>query len=313
MYAGIATAHTNNNLGIAGVSWGSRYLAYRCGDNSMIYLNMAISAVVNAVSKSASAIIFGFGSSSFSTSFNNTIQYAWQSGCVLIGPAGTYSSGQIRYPAGYDNVIAVTASDQNDYLTSNANYGDWIDLAAPGSNIFTTTISGYGLAYTTAASTACVAGQVLLLKSMYPNLTNAQIVAKIFESCDSMPDPLYAQGMLGYGRINVFKSLRQLSGIEDNSLLNISGFTISISPNPFSSHTAIRFTLPASNQASLQIYDVTGRLIKSFSAVSDRRSAESRLVWNGKDNNGNTVKSGVYFITLKTDDKSVTSRIIKIN
>lgn len=312
MYAGIAAAHTNNNLGIASVSWGGRYLAYRCGDNGFIYISPVIGAVYDAVSKSASAIIFGFGGSSFSTSFNSAVQYAWQSGCILIGHAGSDSYGQIRYPAGYDNVIAVTASDQNDYLVSNANYGNWIDVVAPGANMITTTINGYGLAYTTAASIACVAGQVLLLKSKNPYLTNAQCVQKIFESCDSMPDPLYAQGMLGHGRINLFKMLMPLSDIEEQLSKSIYP-KLDIRPNPFTSQTTIQYLLPALNNVSISIYDITGRVVKSFNVESNKQSTVNKFIWDGTNLQGQEINSGLYFVILKTGNKFVTTRIIKIN
>ncbi len=308
MYAGIATAHTNNNLGIAGISWGSRYLAYRCGDNGLIYENKAISAVYDAVMKNASVIILGFGTATYSTSFNSAIQYAWQSGCVLIAHAGSYSYGQVRYPAGYDNVIAVTASNQNDYLVSGANYGNWIDVVAPGTNMFTTTINGYGLCQSTAAAIACVAGQVLLLKSKYPYLTNAQCVDKIFASCDSMPDPLYLEGMLGHGRINLFKMLTPLSDIKEN-LRNNTYPKLTISPNPFSSQTSIQFYLPKTSQLAVEIYSINGRLIKTFS-THHLVKINDYLIWNAKDNHNQKVPYGIYFIKLKTNNNQIIKKLI---
>ncbi len=89
-------------------------------------------------------------------------------------------------------------------------------------------------------------------------------------------------------------------------------------PNPFTTHTAIhlrrdevRFSLPAQNNTLLEIYDVTGRLIKTLNAVSGSRSAINEVVWDGRDNQGAQVKNGIYFCSLKTNDKTVTKKIAK--
>jgi hypothetical protein len=86
---------------------------------------------------------------------------------------------------------------------------------------------------------------------------------------------------------------------------------LSVIPNPFTSHTTIRFGLSANNNITLEIFDVTGRLVKTFNAVSGGRSAVSEFIWNGKDNNDIIVKSGVYFYTLKTTEKSITQKVVK--
>ena len=86
---------------------------------------------------------------------------------------------------------------------------------------------------------------------------------------------------------------------------------LNASPNPFSTHTAIRFSLSANNNTLLEIFDVTGRLVKTFNAVSGQRTAVSEFVWNGQDNQGKTVKNGVYFCALKMDNKTITRKIIK--
>ncbi|MBS4015854.1 MAG: T9SS type A sorting domain-containing protein [Candidatus Latescibacteria bacterium] len=132
-----------------------------------------------------------------------------------------------------------------------------------------------------------------------------------------MIDSVAGSGIQGQGRLTrnpiaVQRIPIPLTGSAENPILQVSGFTLSISPNLFSSHTTIRFTLPASNQASLQIYDVTGRLIKSFTD-NQQLTTNNYLVWDGKDNNGMRVKPGIYFVSLKTSNQSVTTRIIKIN
>ncbi|MBS4015855.1 MAG: T9SS type A sorting domain-containing protein [Candidatus Latescibacteria bacterium] len=120
---------------------------------------------------------------------------------------------------------------------------------------------------------------------------------------------LYMQGRTTRNPIVVQRIPIPLTGIAENPILQVSGFTLSISPNPFSSHTTIRFTLPASNQASLQIYDVTGRLIKSFTD-NQQLTTNNYLTWNGKDNNNQSVPYGIYFIKLETENNRIVQKVI---
>jgi len=80
---------------------------------------------------------------------------------------------------------------------------------------------------------------------------------------------------------------------------------LSAAPNPFSSQTTIYYSLTANTNATLEINDVTGRLIKSFSN-NQQLKTKNPVIWNGKDNNRNQVKPGIYFCMLKTDDRTIT-------
>ncbi len=72
-------------------------------------------------------------------------------------------------------------------------------------------------------------------------------------------------------------------------------------PNPFNATTVISFGLPKSSQVRLEIYNILGQKVKDL--VDERVTAGyKRVVWDGKDNNGNTVSSGVYFYKLDTEE-----------
>lgn len=214
---GAACAVTNNSIGVAGIGFNARGAGLRCGDETGIYTNCAIQAIMYAAENGAFAISMSWGGSGYQSALNNAIQYAWSLGCVLMASAGnTYSGGAPRYPAGYDHVIATAASDQNDrrsiwYGGEQSNYGPWVDLAAPGTDVYTTnTGNRYMREFGgTSAASPCVGGLAILLKSAYPTMTNAECTTRIFQSCDSMPDSTYRLGLLGHGRINVGKALNQ--------------------------------------------------------------------------------------------------------
>jgi predicted nucleotidyltransferase len=80
------------------------------------------------------------------------------------------------------------------------------------------------------------------------------------------------------------------------------GHTLSISgSNPFSSSTTIEFSQPASGRVSLVVYDLAGRRVRTL--LDDARPAgRSKTGWDGKDEAGRPVASGVYFVRMKTAD-----------
>ena len=123
---------------------------------------------------------------------------------------------------------------------------------------------------------------------------------------------LYAQGRYTFNPVVIQRIKVPLPTIEikENSTSFIHPLILNIEPNPFTSHTAIRFSLPTQTNVSLSIYDVTGRLIKVL--VSDIKTAgEYFALWNGKDNQGLKVKNGIYFCSLKTNDKVITRKVVK--
>lgn len=82
-------------------------------------------------------------------------------------------------------------------------------------------------------------------------------------------------------------------------------------PNPFKSHTTIRYSLPTESKVSLSIYDVSGRLVKTLVDQHQLGGVYS-IKWNGKDNLGTNVSSGIYFYRLITDNYQTTKRAIII-
>jgi len=77
-------------------------------------------------------------------------------------------------------------------------------------------------------------------------------------------------------------------------------------PNPFNPSTVISFTLPKEEHVRLEIYDIRGRVVRRlFDGVMEAGFKE--LLWDGRDDSGREVSSGIYFYYLKTE-KGVLSR-----
>jgi len=82
-------------------------------------------------------------------------------------------------------------------------------------------------------------------------------------------------------------------------------------PNPFKTQTAIRYSLPTESKVLLRIYNISGRLVKTLINQHQTSNIYS-VTWDGKDNLGKTVSSGIYFYRLETDNYQTTNRAIII-
>jgi hypothetical protein len=80
-------------------------------------------------------------------------------------------------------------------------------------------------------------------------------------------------------------------------------------PNPFNPETTIEFGLPKPGFVEISIYDINGKLVRKL--ISQRKSAgRHSIVWNGKDNSGSTISSGVYYYTFKAGKFNQTRKMI---
>jgi hypothetical protein len=83
-------------------------------------------------------------------------------------------------------------------------------------------------------------------------------------------------------------------------------------PNPFNSQTAIRFSLPTKTEATLKIYDVSGKCLKHFATLPlGSQTASNCLIWDGKDNSGRRLSSGIYFATLAYRTNQGVNNLVK--
>jgi len=148
-----------------------------------------------------------FGGYGNSDMLNDTIQYVHRRNVVLVAAAGNEDTDSPVYPAAYHNVLAVTATGPADQKWSGANFGNYLDLAAPGAGILTTALNG-GYSYGTGTShaAAMVSGVAALLKAKDPRYSNVQIETQLQASADD----LGAKGrdsIFGAGRVNAYSAL----------------------------------------------------------------------------------------------------------
>jgi hypothetical protein len=88
---------------------------------------------------------------------------------------------------------------------------------------------------------------------------------------------------------------------------------LSITPNPFSKLTKISFGIEQSAQGiELKIFDITGRLVKSFGSLPSAPSP-TPVTWDGTDDNGQRVSSGTYILHIATDREVAHKTVVLLN
>ena len=240
--AGVASGVTNNGIGIAGVCWNSKIMVIKSwyDDGNCNPTDWGVS-IKYAADNGANVISMSFGYSSDSSFLKDAVDYAYSKDIVLVAGAGNDNKSKMNYPAGFDNVIAVAATNQNNErctekdwgLSSDwmprpmgSQYGDWIDVAAPGNFIYTTAptywCSSYNNSnkntkqnntpnydYRLGTSFSCphVAGLAALLLSKNPSYSPEKVRLIIRANVD----PYVSEHYIGTGRINAYKAITEFN------------------------------------------------------------------------------------------------------
>lgn len=135
--AGVAAATINNGVGIAGAAQ-ELIMAVKVLDNTGSGTDATVACGIRwAVDHGASVINLSLGGGG-TTTLQNSVQYAWSRGALLVAAAGNAGARGVDCPACYNEVIAVSALQQGRTLAAFSNFGPKVELSAPGANIFTT-------------------------------------------------------------------------------------------------------------------------------------------------------------------------------
>jgi len=139
-------AAVNNDIGVIGAAPEAYLYAVKVlkSDGSG-WLSDLIEGLGWCINNQMQIVNMSLGSSGDNQSFHDAITAAYNAGIVLVAAAGNNGAtgGAIDYPGKYQETIAVSAIDQNDMLSSFSSYGPEVDLAAPGSNIYSTYNNNY--------------------------------------------------------------------------------------------------------------------------------------------------------------------------
>ena len=123
---------------------------------------------------------------------------------------------------------------------------------------------------------------------------------------DSSTDRIYVS-CSGDGTVWV---LEDKAGIEEDSRFKITDYRLEVYPNPFTQKTVIELRVQSSElkDLQLQIYDLAGKLVKSF-PITNYQSPITSIIWDRKDNNNKIVANGIYFCRLEASGKMLTKKM----
>jgi len=142
------------------------------------------------------------------------VRFALSKGVVLVAPAGDNGTGTdaANFPASYPGVISVGAFDSTIVKAPFTSHQSYVTLTAAGSGMTAAIPGGYATVSTTSAASAVVTGIVAMIKSVYPELTPAQITQALTSSTVFRPPGGLADGS-GHGTVDAARALAAATAI----------------------------------------------------------------------------------------------------
>lgn len=135
--AGLIAGEKGNAYGGIGIAPGAELYIIKVTEDGRICLSDEIAGINHAVEAGVDVINMSFGSKQYLSVEEDAIENALKAGVVLVASVGDASSDEAIYPAAYDGVISVASYTSYDTLSSFSNYGDHVDIAAPGGDFYT--------------------------------------------------------------------------------------------------------------------------------------------------------------------------------
>ena len=179
--SGIIAAKANDGYGIAGISWTDKVMPVKIMDGTGTGNTADLMAGIRwAADHGADVINMSVGGFPYSQLVQDAVNYAWVNGVVLVGAAGNNRRSETYYPASYDNVVSVSATQPEDEFSNWSSWGPKVDVSAPGSSVLTTNC--YTCTYAdhdswgthtyisgTSFATPNTAGVIALVRARWPN------------------------------------------------------------------------------------------------------------------------------------------------
>ena len=200
--AGVAVARANDGAGTVGVSWEGSVVPVKVLDSRGEGYDEDIAAgIAWAADQGVDVINLSLGGPGASEVLEEAVGYARDQGVLVVAAAGNEAASEPHYPAATPGVLAVAATDWSGNATWFTNHGDWVDITAPGHDMFAPTAGGVRTRNDgTSFSAPVVAGVALLLAAQNPAWSGDEIAARLTTTAlDVGPagrDPYHGAGLV---------------------------------------------------------------------------------------------------------------------
>jgi type VII secretion-associated serine protease mycosin len=211
--AGIISANVNNREGIAGMTWNNKILPVKALDQSGAGTSYSVAeGIIWAADHGAKVINLSLGNYADANFLHEAIKYAYNKDIVIVAATGNDNTERPGYPAAYPEVLSVSATNYNMERASFSNYGDYIDVMAPGESIASTYPNNqYAALSGTSMASPHVAALAGLIRSVNPKLKNTEVMdiirGNVIDLGESGRDKYY-----GFGQIDVYAALQAANG-----------------------------------------------------------------------------------------------------
>ncbi len=323
--AGTVAASSNNNSGMAGVAWDAKVMPLRAlgkggGTSydimqSILYAARLTNDSGSIPTQQADIINLSLGGGGFSQAEQDAYTAVRDAGVIIVAAAGNENTAQLSYPASYDGVVSVSATDFANNRAPYSNFGSRIDVAAPGGNVgVDLNNDGYGdgvlsaiaddssgsrnsqwkFYQGTSMAAPHVAGVFALMRAIHPTITPAEIDALLASSV--ITTDLGTEGhddIYGHGLIDAFKAVQEAQKLAGGGTLPPQPALITADPN--------QLTLGATSNATLMLSNQGGETASILSFSDDANWLTVSAV--DVDSNG----LGTYQVSINRTDLSDSS------
>jgi serine protease len=213
--SGCAAASTDNAIGVASPGFNCKFLPVKCAAaTSTTSIDNGYEGITYAADHGCQIINCSWGGGFFSQMGQDVITYATiNKNALVMASAGNDNVDAPSYPAAFQYVTSVAATNAADTKASFSNYNYTVDISAPGNNIYSTVSNnGYTTMSGTSMSSPVAAGAAGIIKSYYPSYNALQVGEQLRVTCDDiygLATNNNYKGRLGKGRINMANSLTQ--------------------------------------------------------------------------------------------------------
>jgi subtilisin family serine protease len=311
--AGAAAAASNNATGVASVAWGARLMPVRIADaNAYAYWSTVAQGLTWAADQGARVANISYGGVAASSTVQSAAQYMRNKGGVVAVSAGNNAKDEGIAPT--DTMIVVSATDSTDARASWSSWGTFVDLAAPGVRIYTTSRGGsYGNWSGTSLASPIVAGVAALIKAKRPDFTAAQIESSLFSSAVDLGS-VGKDSTFGFGRVNAEAALAAIASSPADTTAPTAAIT---SPTGGTISGSVSINVNASDNVGVMRVDlkVNGTVVTSDTTAPFGFAWNSTSVANGAvtlvavayDGAGNIGNSAPVTVTVSNGAPPVTA------